>query len=262
MRITILILAVFILHGCSEPENFAKAEKFGAETAYVDGAGVTVPILMYHYVRDMERRGDVIGWNLSINTGDFERQLKYLKENGYVSVHLADLIDGRVPEKAVVLTFDDGLSDFYTTALPLLQRYGFTASNAVVTGMIGNEGHMTMEEISECLAAGMEITAHGVNHYNLARLSRAKLAEEISESKLFLEENFGIKVESFVYPSGKYSGAVVAALADNGYKIAVTTQYGEADLAENKMLLLPRIRIDNRDGFNRFVKKLEILEKF
>lgn len=262
MRIVVLILAFLILHGCGEPGDFAKAEKFGSKMVAKDDSTSKVPILMYHYVRDMERHGDIIGWNLSINKEDFERQLKYLKENDYVSVHLADLIDGRVPEKAVVLTFDDGLSDFHTTALPLLERYGFTASNAVVTGMIGNEGHMTKEQILECLAAGMEITAHSVNHHNLARLSEAKLQEEILGSKKYLEENFGIKVEGFVYPSGKYSKNAVRVLEENGYKIAVTTEYGEADLAADKMLLLPRIRIDNRDGFNRFVKKLEILEKF
>ena len=65
----------------------------------------------------------------------------------------------------------------------------------------------------------------------------------------------------FIYPSGRYNNLAVQEVKDEGYKIAATTQYGEADLEKNNMLLLPRVRIDNRDGYNGFVKKLESLEK-
>lgn len=216
-----------------------------------------VPIIMYHYVRNVDKNADPLGWNLSINPGDFEKQLAWLKEQGYRGVHLADLMDGKVPEKGVVLTFDDGLEDFYTTALPLLKKYGFTASNAVITGMIGANEHMNTEQIKGSIKAGVEITSHTIGHLDLAKQSEAEVRRQVRESRDFLEKTFGIGVTGFVYPSGKYNDAVVRILAEEGYKIAVTVEYGEADLVSANLLLLSRVRIDNRDGFEGFVKKME-----
>lgn len=231
------------------------------KTAVLPDTETKIPIIMYHYVRVVDAKKDPLGYNLSINPPDFEKQMKYLKEQGYVTIHLADLIDGKVPKKAIVLSFDDGLEDFYTTALPVLLKYGFTASNAVITGMIGTHEHMSDEQIRSCIAAGIEITSHTVRHLDLPKLSAVQLKKELVESKNYLEKTFGLTVLGFIYPSGKFNDLVVQAASDAGYKIAATTQYGEADLLKNKMLLLPRIRIDNRDGHDGFVKKLEKLEK-
>lgn len=219
-----------------------------------------IPIIMYHYVRAVDANKDPLGYNLSINPSDFEKQIKYLKDQGYVGIHLADLVDGKVPKKAVVLSFDDGLEDFYTTALPILQKYEFTASNSVITGMIGAHEHMTVEQIRECVKAGIEITSHTVSHLDLPKQSPAEIKKQLVESKKFLEKTFELKVIGFIYPSGKFNDIVVQAVRDAGYKIAATTQYGEADLAKNKILLLPRIRIDNRDSYTGFVKKLGAVE--
>ncbi len=221
-----------------------------------------IPVIMYHYVRIVDKNKDALGWNLSINPADFEKQMKYLKDGGYTTIHLRDLVDGKVPKKAIVLSFDDGLEDFYTTALPVLKKYKFTASNAVITGMIGAREHMTEEQIRRSIEAGIEITSHSVGHLDLAKSSVAEVKNQLVESKNYLEKTFGIKVVGFIYPSGKFNDVVVQAARDAGYEIAATTRYGEADLAadlvKNNMLLLPRIRIDNRDGYAGFVKKMEL----
>lgn len=219
-----------------------------------------VPIIMYHYVREVDKNTDLLGWNLSINPADFEKQLNYLKENGYKTIHLSDLISGNVAEKSIVLTFDDGLTDFYTTALPLLQKYGFTASNGIITEMVEAWEHMTEDQIKKCVDAGIEITSHSLNHPDMASLAETEAKRQLTESRDYLKNKFGVDVIGFVYPSGKYSDLVVKILGEEGYKIAITTEYGEADLANDNMLLLPRIRIDNRDSYSGFVKKLENLE--
>lgn len=216
-----------------------------------------VPILMYHYVRNVDKNEDLLGWNLSVSPELFEKQLAWLKEKKYVSIHLADLVDGAVPEHAVLLSFDDGLEDFYSTALPLLKKYGFTASNSVVTEMIGTNEHMSLEQIQACVDAGIEITSHSLSHADMSTLSGFEVRRQVAESRDFLNETFGLDIVGFVYPSGKYNSGVVKVLEEEGYKIAVTTEFGEADLAEDSMLLLPRVRIDNRDGFDGFVKKLK-----
>lgn len=219
-----------------------------------------IPIVMYHYVRVVDKQKDPLGYELSINPTDFEKQMKYLKDQGYTTLHLSDLLDKKVPKKSIVLSFDDGYEDFYTAALPILQKYGFTASNAIITGMIAAHEHMTNDQIRACIQAGIEITSHTVNHLDMAKLTKAQLKKQVSESKDYLEKTFGITVIGFIYPSGKYNDLAVQMVKDEGYKIAATTQYGEANLEKNNMLLLPRVRIDNRDGYNGFVKKLEAIE--
>lgn len=219
-----------------------------------------IPIVMYHYVRVVDKEKDALGYKLSINPSDFEKQMKYLKDEGYTTIHMKDLLDKKVPKKAIVLVFDDGLEDFHSAALPVLQKYGFTASNAVITGMIGAHEHMSEAQIRECVKAGIELLSHTVSHLDMSKLSKEQLKKELAESKDYLEKTFGVEVKGFVYPSGRYNNLAVQMVKDEGYEIATTTQYGEANLEKNNMLLLPRVRIDNRDGYSGFVKKLEVLE--
>lgn len=262
----VLVVGILLVKEFGLDQNGRRIEGIPENLVAIDGGLIEVetetrvPIIMYHYVREVNRGSDPLGWNLSINPADFEKQLSWLKEKGYKSVHLKDLVDGKVPDKAVVLTFDDGLEDFYTTALPLLREYGFTASNSIVTGMIGSHEHMNEEEIKECIKAGIEITSHTIGHVNLANMDDTSVRKEVVESRDFLEKEFGVEVVGFVYPSGKYNSDVVRILREEGYGVAVTTEYGEADLVAGDMLSLPRVRVDNRDGFKRFVEKMEELE--
>jgi peptidoglycan/xylan/chitin deacetylase (PgdA/CDA1 family) len=221
-----------------------------------------IPILMYHYVRDIDKNFDPMGWRLSVSPFYFDEQMNYLRENGYVTINLKDIEDGKVPEKAVVLTFDDGLEDFYTTALPILQKYGFTASNAVIPDMVGKKGHMTIDQLRVCAINGIELISHSKSHFAMSSLGKDRLSVQIAEARDFLKNNFGVEPLSFVYPSGKYNNLVVEILRKNGYKIALTTNEGEANLSDDDMLVLPRIRVDNRSGFLGFKNKLEeLLEK-
>jgi peptidoglycan/xylan/chitin deacetylase (PgdA/CDA1 family) len=252
----IIVVLLLSLSAC-EARDVSKANIIEGELKVERVMVSEVPIVMYHYVREVDRSTDPLGWNLSINPVDFEKQLAYLKNEGYLSLKLQDLLEGEVPEKSIVLSFDDGLEDFYSTALPLLKEYGFTATNAIITDMIGERGHMTKEQIEECLDAGIEITSHTVSHPNLTNLSTEDLRSELLESKNYLIKEFGISVDSFVYPSGKYDDEVLESLLEVGYLMALTTNYGVADLSVN-LLELPRIRVDNRDGFEGFVEKMKL----
>lgn len=249
--LAIILIFVFLLPDCGGTEIYRIGGDFSDERNFgemMHENATKIPIIMYHYVREVDKSVDPLGWNLSIDPEDFEKQLKYLKDNGYKSIHLADLIDGKVPEKSVVLSFDDGLTDFYTTALPLLEKYGFTASNGIITGMIGANEHMTVDQIKACISAGIEITSHTVSHPDLSVSSEDTITQQITESRDYLEKMFGVAVTGFVYPSGKYNDSVLRILEENGYKIAITTDHGEANLENNNLLTLPRIRIDNRNG--------------
>ncbi len=265
MKKYLLILLAFCLvlfSACGgEKTNNVKTEistvQKNTEVAVSKDLVTKVPIIMYHYVRDVDEKKDGLGWRLSINPRDFEKQMKYLKDNGYTTLHLSDLIAGKVPKKSIVLSFDDGLEDFYTTALPILQKYGFTASDAVITGMVGAHEHMTKEQIKACIEVGIEITSHTKSHLDMSKISGAELLAQVVDARDFLKNNFDIEPMAFVYPSGKYNDAAIKILQQNGYKIALTTHEGEADLSKDNMLTLPRLRIDNREGFIGFKNVLE-----
>ena len=106
----------------------------------------TVPVLMYHYIRELPvNTPDQLGYGLSVSPKLFEDELGYLAGAGYQSVSMADVTSHvtrgtPLPPKPIVLTFDDGYADFYTAALPLLDRYHFTATTYLVVNFLGKPG--------------------------------------------------------------------------------------------------------------------------
>ena len=212
-----------------------------------------IPILMYHYVRNVDPNQDSLGWRLSISPEKFEQQLAYLKQENYKTIHLSDLHRGYVPEKSIILTFDDGLIDFYTTAFPLLQKYGFTASAAIIENNIGHPQHMNLNQLKDIHSAGIEIISHTLTHPDLSKLSYENADKEIRESKKIADL---FQTQSFVYPAGKYNHQTIKILQGNEYSIALTTQPGIANLKTNNYLELPRVRIDNRDSMDDFKRKI------
>ena len=218
-----------------------------------------VPILMYHYVRHVDKNADPLGWNLSVTPELLDQQLAYLAAENYNTIHLEDLLEGKIPENPIVLTFDDGLEDFYTDAFPLLKKYDFTASNGIVTEFIGAPAHMNLEQIQEIHEAGIELSSHTLTHADLETSASEEVRRQVKDSKSYLDQTFGLNIRILVYPAGRFDEEAVQILKEEGYELAVTTQYGEANLLEDEILLLPRIRIDNRDGFEGFRSKLQAL---
>ena len=129
--------------------------------------GKVIPIIMFHYVRDVDKTKDPEGYDLSIDPKHFEQMLQYLSTNGYHTIHISDLLNGSIPDKSIILTFDDGHEDFYTTARPLLEKYDFTASEAIITGKMDGVQFMTPTQVKEISREGFEILSHTVNHVDL-----------------------------------------------------------------------------------------------
>lgn len=222
---------------------------------YVDFVSDTVPVIMFHYVREVNALNDPLGYNLSIKPDVFEQELKWLKDNNIKTVHLSDIVKNeKAPEKAIVMVFDDGYKDFYTTAYPLLKKYGFTASVAVISNYLDNPNHMNELEVLDIVQNGFEVISHTHNHRELSKVSLKDLDFELSESQRILSQKFGIDVNALIYPVGRYNDTVVE-YAKKYYDIAFTTESGIANLNSNN-LILPRIRMDNRYGLNGLIKAL------
>ncbi len=204
-----------------------------------------VPILMYHYVREVDPVQDALGYRLSVTPDVFEQQLLWLKEHGYVTIsmaHLTECLNGQrtCPPNAVVLTFDDGYADAATEALPLLLKHGFTATFYVVPGFVGKPGYMDWEQIRLLHTSGMEIGSHSINHPDLSALDAEAVRVELTESRAIIEAELGVPVRSFCYPAGKYSDTVIELAQAAGYTNAVTTWQGRN---MQRIFELPRRRV-------------------
>lgn len=218
---------------------------------------VKIPVIMYHHIRSYDREDDPIGTNLSISEEIFSQYLDYLKDDGYTTITFDSLNkfpDNALPQKPIILTFDDGYDDNYR-AYKLLQKNSMVGTFYIISNYIDRVGHLTLGQITEMSESGMEIGSHTMNHPDLANISEEKLASEIIESKARLEEIVKKPVESFCYPAGKYNLDVVKMVEDAGYKTATTTKTGIASTKDSRFEL-KRLRIGHNDGLKTFINKL------
>jgi peptidoglycan/xylan/chitin deacetylase (PgdA/CDA1 family) len=194
-------------------------------------ASIKVPIVTYHYLRVNPDTRDRLGFALSVTPADFAAQMDWLARAGYHPITTEDLYaylnhTRGLPSKPVILTFDDGYADFYTTALPILKSHDFKATAYIVSGFVGRGGYMTQDQIREVDRSGIEIGSHSVTHADLRHLSVGSVRAEVVDSKRYLEQLVGHPVTAFCYPSGKYTGTVAYEVAAAGYHSATTTAWG------------------------------------
>jgi peptidoglycan/xylan/chitin deacetylase (PgdA/CDA1 family) len=213
---------------------------------------LSMPILMYHHIRDFNDPTDAIGTNLSVPPKKFADQLDLLKSKGYTTITLRDLDKKSIPAKPIILTFDDGYDNFYLNAYPELKKRGMTATIFIITGDIGKSEYMNESEIKELNSNGIEVGSHTISHPDLRTLSTAKAQNEIANSKETLEKLLGNKVISFCYPSGKFTEETVSILKNSGYEFAVTTN-SKLTTFEN-LLELNRYRVNNDTSISAFLK--------
>jgi len=197
-------------------------------------AAVEIPILVYHHVVPGRSAGV-----LFVTPEGFEQQLKFLQDNGYQSVSFSDLADcleygAPLPERPVILSFDDGWENQFTYGFPLLQKYGFSATFFMVTNYIDHQNFMTTDQLKTMIAAGMTIGSHSRSHPALPSLGTGqRLKDEIAGSKAWLEDRLGVAIDTFAYPYGSYTAADVAAVKAAGYRTARTVDSGTHAAIDN-----------------------------
>ncbi|MBQ3489171.1 MAG: polysaccharide deacetylase family protein [Clostridia bacterium] len=191
-------------------------------------------ILLYHLVRD-ETYGDYE--YLFVKEADFENQLREIQRMGYQTVFADGLSELEQGEKAIVLTFDDGYSDCYETVFPLLKKYGMKATFFISTALLGQENHLTKEQILEMQASGLcRFGSHTVNHIRLDEALTDEAERELEESKKELEALIGEKVTSLAYPNGAYNDLVELLAEKCGYLYCYTTNPPTEPYYENTAL--------------------------
>ncbi len=200
-----------------------------------------IPILMYHSISTNPQN------NLCVSEEQFNAEMEWLHSQNYYTLSMDEyceaLLNGAsIPEKSVLITFDDGYLDNYKAGWPILKKYDFVGTFFIITSTVDTSSGMTMDQLKELVKGGNSIGSHTVNHHDLAKLSDAQQEKELSESKKFLEDKLGVSVKSICYPSGKYNESTKRILPTLGYKVAVTTKGGDACLSDGQFALC-RIRI-------------------
>lgn len=253
------LTALFCLTGSVPVPSAAEAE-------------IPLPILMYHDVKESKPGKD------SVTPAELEGDLCWLRSNGYTPVTLRQVIayvyeGAALPEKPVVLSFDDGLRSVYTTTAPILARYDAPFVLAPI-GRSADEfsalpdenpryAHATWAQLRELTQSGqVEIQNHSYDlHHDsggvlgCARRSgesgadyALRLAEDVMKMQDRVYAELGTSPTAFVYPYGKYSDLSEGVLRELGFRASLTCDFGMNLLTRDPDCLMGMKRICRSHG--------------
>ncbi|PWU47798.1 polysaccharide deacetylase [Micromonospora globispora] len=225
---------------------------------------MVVPVLCYHSIGD-ERRDGTLRW--SVSPGDFDEQLALLRERRRTPMTVsgyADVLRGLapLPPRPVLVTFDDGFPDLAEAALPVLRRYGLTATAYVIAARVGvapspdGDPSLDWDQLRELRGYGVEIGSHSRSHRALDCIRRAELQQEITGSRRVLEDGLGTRVTSFAYPYGYHSPAVRTAVRAAGYSSACGVKNALSH-PEDDVFAIARVLIERDTGVDGIAALLD-----
>lgn len=237
-----------------------------------------VPVLMYHRVGDSHNDWEA---RYAITPGNFAAHMQALARTGHQAVGIDALtawLEGgpALPDKAVLITFDDGFRGVREHALPVLERLGWPFTVFLVSDLIGEQDVWTRasnpsgvtypllnaDEIRDMQQRGVSFHSHTRNHPSLPTLDDAQLAEQLAGSRLTLAPLLGHDVPYLAYPFGHLDARVEAATRAAGYRAAFSTQPGFNRRDVNRFrirrldvfgtdtpaMLLRKVRFGSNDG--------------
>ena len=218
-----------------------------------------VPVLMYHVIADPPSSAQLP--ELYVGPKTFDQQMEALKKQGYTGVSLNQVYGawfkgGELPEKPVVVSFDDGYRSQYVYARPELRKLGWPGVLSAIAGRIGRpNAELSNQMVQSMINDGWELDSHTINHVDVSQASGAQLQDEVSGSRKMLQQRFHQPVNFFCYPSGRYDAQAIQAVRAAGYLGATTTDEGLASKSEP--YTLERIRVDGSDGVDGLERKLK-----
>jgi len=219
------------------------------------------PVSMYHYV--VEDSALAKKDKRVVTVKSFDRQMRFLKVNNYNVISLEELVgliktNSKIPNKTVVITFDDGHLDNYTNAYPILKKYNLPATMFVIVDYLSSPNFITKEQIKEMSDSGLVIIgSHTLTEKYLPKIKdEAILKKEIFESKRKLELILGKPVNCFSYPIGGFNEKIRQMVIDAGYGVAVATSPG-LNYPNDDTFAIKRVRI-SESSKNLFIFWFEI----
>lgn len=221
-----------------------------------------VPVLMYHRICDLtpkEQRSELMR-DLTVSPARFEQQVKYLVDHGFTFLLAREVEEAAreyrpLPEKAVVLTMDDGYKDNFACAFPILQKYHVPATIFLVTNTVNTDGHLSWDNVLVMQKRQVGYGSHTVHHYDLPALTPREVDYELRESKRVLESRLVEKITAVAYPSGQYNRMVAAKARAVGY-LAGWKKGGGPVQPGMDSYLLPRVRVNGGTNMKDFKRKV------
>lgn len=221
----------------------------------------TVMVLNYHKIANEHK-------SLSVTLDDFEQHMKWLQEYGYTCITPGQLYDfvangAELPEKPVLITFDDGYKDNYTNAFPIMKKYGMKGTIFVVTGFLGvYDNYLTWEQAKELLDAGFNIESHTYSHKSMTEASDEDISKELVKSRQTIKEKLGIDSDFMAYPTGTYNLHIAELVKEAGYKGAFTIKYDNVSRDSN-VYALERVPVFHTSETNKdFLERLQYIPLF
>ncbi len=235
VAISVILTISFIFAVNSEEKYIATS---------IDNNTKLLPIVMYHHItRNDKRAGEY-----TVTEKEFENDLEYIRSKGYTTVTVADLSDyvngkSALPEKPIMITFDDGFESFYSIAYPLLKEHSMKAVVSVIGSVTEkyskindhniNYSNMTWSEINEMHQSGLiEFQNHSYNMHSAKNGGRKGISKKYKESdseykkllvddlcktqKLFME-NCSFEPTAVAYPYGAYSKNTLKIVKECGF---------------------------------------------
>lgn len=204
----------------------------------LDYKAVGVPVLNYHRIDSGIRH------SLVVPPEEFKKQMQYLHNEGYHSITLDELYDyvtkgTELPDKPVLITFDDGYIDNYQHAMPILKEYNMKATLFMISGSVGENRFVGLEQLKEMQANGIDIQSHTVNHKDLRHMSLQQARDELVSSKAVLEDSMKHPVRYIAYPGGFTNKDIDKISEESGYRMAFTVQAGNVEPGQD-LFNLPR----------------------
>ncbi len=227
-----------------------------------------VPILLYHQI-DVPPTHRAPYRSMIVHPDRFRQQMAWLKRLGYRGLSVRDALPyiyGKKQGKIAVITFDDGFENVFRNALPVLQEFGFTATNYFVANQIGGFNLwdqkigvaratcMSVAELREWAELGHEVGSHTLDHILLPDASEKDAIAQIHQSRTRIEDVLGGEVTSFAYPYGGENAATRKIVEAAGYTNATTTEKRRARPTDDPFGI-PRLTIRRNDMLFQFLRK-------
>jgi peptidoglycan/xylan/chitin deacetylase (PgdA/CDA1 family) len=235
------------------------------------GSVSRIPVLMYHEIADA---ADATSY-LAVPPAAFADQLALLRDEGWRTISAgalsAMLAAGNtvLPERTVVISFDDGYENFYSQAMPELAKHDFTATLFMTSGWVkearpsgtGIAPMLSWAQLADAARAGIEIGGHTCTHPQLDQLSNRSLRDELTVSKRELEDKLGMEVPGVAYPFGYASPAVYQMAREAGYQWGYIVGNKTA-ARKSDLFAIPRLTIKGSttlSGFQSMVNGADTL---
>ena len=264
---TELAPAIIDIPYADPPPGVAARLWVDGQSAALPGLG-TVPVLAYHRLSEGEA-GSQNRYHLA--PAAFEAQLQWLHDNGYKTLTLeafrACVWDGvPCPDQSVLITFDDGYRDTFEIAVPLLERYGMSATIFLPTAYVGGRAEwdapfgtppplMGWDDVRAARERGIDFALHGAAHLPLTGLNAGAFAEDINRARAMFTAELGYASDAIAYPYADYDEPSARALWNLGLKLAFTMDRRRWRPGDNAMTI-PRIEITGDTDLAGFARIL------